>query len=46
MNATSSPLGPDFVKQMVDLLITGVAEATLHSYRMFWEILLSFLAQH
>lgn len=46
MNATSSPLGPDFVKQMVELLTTGVAQATAHAYRIFWEILLSFLAQH
>lgn len=44
--ATSSPLGPDFIKQIVELLTTGIAVATAHTYWMFWEILLSFLAQH
>ncbi|MDB5190003.1 MAG: hypothetical protein JWN49_329 [Parcubacteria group bacterium] len=46
MNATTSPLGPDFIKQVVDLLTIGIAQATAHAYRMMWDILLSFLAQH
>jgi hypothetical protein len=46
MTSTTSPLAPDFVKESIEILTTGIAEATAHTYRMFWEILLSFLAQH
>lgn len=46
MNATTSPLGPDFIKEALETLMNGVAEATAHTYRVFWEMLLSFLAQH
>ena len=46
MQGTSSPLGPDYINQILALLTAGVAQATAHAYRMMWEILLSFLAQH
>ena len=46
MSATSSPLGPDFIKEALETLMNGVAETTAHTYRIFWEMLLSFLAQH
>ena len=46
MNSISTPLDPDFVKESLETLMNGVAEATIHTYRVFWEILLSFLAQH
>lgn len=46
MNSTSSPLGPDFAKESLEILMNGIAEATIHTYRVFWEMLLSFLAQH
>ncbi|MEO6536187.1 MAG: hypothetical protein ABIT47_00710 [Candidatus Paceibacterota bacterium] len=46
MNTAPSPFGPDYIKQTVDLLTTGITQATAHDYRIGWDILLSFLAHH
>jgi hypothetical protein len=46
MNSTTLPLGADYIKQTIDLLTTGIAQATAHDYRIFWDILISLLAQH
>jgi hypothetical protein len=44
--STSTPLGPDFPKQMVDLFFKAVEDGTLKAYRMLWDALLTFLSAH
>jgi hypothetical protein len=44
--SSTSPLGPDFIKQTIDLLTSGIAQATAHWYRVFWDIFIAFLFQH
>ena len=46
MTPTTTPLGPDFPKQMIDLLFKAVEDGTLMAYRMLWDALLSFLSAH
>ena len=46
MLATSTPLGPDFPKQMVHLFLDAIEKGTLMAYRMLWDALLAFLSAH
>lgn len=46
MNATSTPLGADFPKQVVELLLNAIDEGTKQAARMLWNILTTFLSEH
>ncbi len=46
MTATPTPLGPDFTKQMINLLFNAMDEGTKQAARMLWSIFMSFLSQH
>ncbi len=37
---------PDFPKEMAALVFSTIEEATLRAYRIYWDILMSFLARH
>ncbi len=46
MTATSTPLGTDFPKQVVELLLNAINEGTKQAARMLWSILTTFLSEH
>lgn len=46
MISTSTPLGIDFPKQIVSLLLKTLDESTKQAFRMVWNILMSFLIEH
>jgi len=46
MTATSTPLGADFPKQVVELLLNAIDEGTKQAARMLWDILTTFLSEH
>ncbi len=46
MNSTSTPLGADFPKQVVELLFNAIDEGTKQAARMLWNILTTFLSEH
>lgn len=46
MNSTSTPLGADFPKQVVELLLNAIDEGTKQAARMLWNILTIFLSEH
>lgn len=46
MNATSTQMGSEFSKQMVNLLINSVEEGTKQAAHMLWDILILFLKAH
>ncbi len=46
MNSTSTPLGQDFPKQVVELLLNAINEGTKQAARMLWNILTTFLSEH
>lgn len=46
MTATSTPLGQDFPKQVVELLLNAIDEGTKQAARMLWNILTTFLSEH
>ena len=41
-----SILSPDFPQEMVALFFNAIEEGTMRAYRMYWDILMSILAQH
>ncbi len=46
MNSTSTPLGADFPKQVVELFFNAIDEGTRQAARMLWHILTTFLSEH
>ena len=46
MAPTSTPLGPDFPKQMIGLLFDSVEKGTLMGVRMVWDIVITLLTAH
>lgn len=46
MSPTSVPFGPDFPKQLVDLVLSAADQIAKEVAHMLWSALLSFLAQH
>lgn len=46
MTATSTPLGPEFVKEFIPWMFQIFGDATIKAYLMMWNILLTYLAQH
>lgn len=46
MNSTSTAIGTDFTKKMIDALFNAIDEGTKQAYRMLWNALISFLADH
>lgn len=46
MTPTTTPLGPDFPKQVVNLLMDSIEKGTLQAAQMLWEILLAFLSEN
>ena len=47
MTPTSTPpFGPDFVKELVPQIFQVIGEATARSFRMFWDIGMTYLSQH
>lgn len=46
MNSTSTPLGIDFPKQVVELLLNAIDEGTKQAARMLWGILTTVLSEH
>ena len=46
MTATSTLLGTDFPRQVVELLLNAIDEGTKQTARMLWSILISFLLEH
>jgi hypothetical protein len=46
MTSTSTPLGADFPRQVVELLLSAIDEGTKQAARMLWSILTSFLLEH
>ncbi len=43
MNATSSPFGPDFYKDLVSMMFKAMDDGTKTAYHMMWDMLLYFL---
>ena len=46
MTFTSTPLGPDFAKDMVNMFFNAIDEGTKQAARMLWGILTTFLSEH
>jgi hypothetical protein len=46
MISTSTPLGSDFPKQIVNLFINAMDEGTKQAARMLWGIFISILKEH
>lgn len=46
MSATSTPMGSDFPRQMIDLLFNAIKEGNKQAARMLWTGLQSLLSQH
>lgn len=46
MISTSTPLGPEFVKELIPWLIQQFGIAAAKTFRMFWDIGMTFLSQH
>ncbi|OGZ69166.1 MAG: hypothetical protein A3C50_02020 [Candidatus Staskawiczbacteria bacterium RIFCSPHIGHO2_02_FULL_43_16] len=46
MSSTSTPLGPDFVKDLIPWMLQQFGEATAKAFRMIWDIGIGYLAQH
>ena len=47
MNSTSTPqFGPDFVKELIPWMFARIGEETAKAFRMFWDIGMTYLAQH
>ncbi len=46
MTPTSTPLGPDFPKQMIDLLMNSFEEGSKWAARMLWDAFLGYLKEH
>lgn len=43
MNTTSTPFGPDFLKDFVSMALKAVDDGTKMAYRMMWNALINFL---
>lgn len=43
---TTTPLGPDFPKQMVTMLMDTIDKATKDAYHQLWNILISQIKEH
>lgn len=46
MTSTTTPLGADFPKQVVELLLNAINEGTKQAAQMLWSILTTFLSEH
>ncbi len=46
MPTTTSPFGPEFVKDLIVWFLQAINEATKKTYRMYWSFLISFLKEH
>jgi len=46
MISTSTPLGIDFPKQIVSLLLNTINESTKQMFRVMWNIFMSLLVEH
>ena len=46
MTATTTPLGPEFPKEVINMLFAAIAEGNKQAARMLWSILQSFLVGH
>ena len=46
MVLTSTPFGPDFVKEFISLLLKTFEEATAHAYRIIWDVGIQVVHQH
>ncbi len=44
--STSTAIGTEFTKKMIDALFNAIDEGTKQAYRMLWNALLSFLSVH
>jgi hypothetical protein len=43
---TTTPFGPDFVKELIPWLLKTFGEATAHAYRIIWNAFITLLLQH
>lgn len=43
---TSTPFGPDFVKELIPWMLQIFDDATKRAYHMMWDILINFLTEH
>lgn len=43
---TTTPFGPDFVKELIPWLLKTFGEATAHAYRIIWDAFITLLWQH
>ena len=47
MTPTTTPqFGPDFVKELIPWMFARIGEETAKAFRMFWDIGMTYLAQH
>ena len=46
MNSTSTLMGPDFVKELIPWMLQQVEESTAQAFRMIWDIVIAYLADH
>lgn len=46
MNATSTPFGPDFVKELIPYMLQVFDDGTRKAYRMIWDIFMSFVIEN
>ena len=47
MTSTSTPpFGPDFVKELISLMMQKIEESTKQTYHMMWDVMMNYLAQH
>src|ERR1700739_2425359 len=43
---TTTPFGPDFVKELIPWLMAQIGDATAHAYRIIWDAFITLLWQH
>jgi len=46
MPTTTTPFGPDFVKEFIPWMIQEFGVATAKAFRMIWDIGMTYLAEH
>jgi hypothetical protein len=46
MNATSTPLGLDFPKQVVEMMFQSFEDGSKWAARMLWDVLMTFLTEN
>lgn len=46
MDATTTPFGPEFVKELIPWFLKMIDDSTRQAYRMIWSYLIQYLKEH